>query len=391
MMVDETAADSAALPDAMTGPPSAAVLTPGGRGAVATIRFAGDCRTIDAAGVFHAANGRPLAAQTLGRICFGHWGRGSVEEVVVCRRDRTRLEIHCHGGDAAVRRILADLQGAGCTIQSASDQETALGGVFAAECIAALSRAATLRTADLLLEQTSGTLAASFAALQQIAPSDRSELCRRLDRLLGWSRFGLHLCESWRVVLTGRPNVGKSSLINALLGYRRSIVFDEPGTTRDVLTAETAIDGWPVQLVDTAGLRATDEDLESAGIARARRQLEQADCRVILLDTGQPPVDEDFALLSEWTDPLIVAHKSDLPDRWGRHLPAGALRVSSITGAGVQELCDALIARLIPDLPPPGTPIPFTERQVTLLTHARSAALADDGSTCTASLLALLP
>ncbi len=93
-----------------------------------------------------------------------------------------------------------------------------------------------------------------------------------LDAVLRWTDLGTHLATPWRVVLAGAPNVGKSSLINALLGYGRAIVFDQPGTTRDVVTADAAIEGWPITLADTAGLHDASDATESAGIAlRGRR------------------------------------------------------------------------------------------------------------------------
>ena len=118
----------------------------------------------------------------------------------------------------------------------------------------------------------------------------------RLRELVGWTDFGCHLSEPWQVVILGRPNVGKSSLLNALAGFQRAIVFDEPGTTRDVVSTEIAIDGWPVRLLDTAGIRQGETELERAGIALAREQARSADLRLLVVDASQPLLPEDRAL-----------------------------------------------------------------------------------------------
>ncbi|HTI49650.1 MAG TPA: hypothetical protein VL475_01815, partial [Planctomycetaceae bacterium] len=148
---------------------TAAVLTPRGRGAVASIRLRGDNAVLDWQ-LFHAANAKPLAEQEVGRILFGRWGIEPTEEVVVCRRDLETVEIHCHGGDAAVRRILADLESAGCRVVPWIEQHAAEYGLLEAECHEALSRATTLRTAAILLDQASGTLRQAFAALLASPP-----------------------------------------------------------------------------------------------------------------------------------------------------------------------------------------------------------------------------
>ncbi len=384
----------------MTNDPlTAAVLTPVGRGAVATIRVRGDLSQLDdiAVPLFRAANGRPLSQQELRRIAFGRWGREDAEEIVVSRLSDETLELHCHGGDAAVQRILNDLQRAGCTAVSWQSQMAACGPSLDAECLDALSRANTWRTAEILLEQSNGLLLAAFQNLAQhvslspplpLSPSSqlidvRAKTLSRLNALLAWSDFGLHLTRPWSVVLTGRPNVGKSSLINRLLGYERAIVFDQPGTTRDVVTGETAFDGWPVLLADTAGLRDATEELEAAGIALARERLAGADLRVVLIDLGEPPSTDDRRLFSEWPDALVVAHKCDRPDRWLDQRPADALRVSSQTGEGIDELQRRLVERLVPRVPPPGTAIPISVRQVEVL---RAALLAGDEADFRASV-----
>ncbi|MBC8115215.1 MAG: 50S ribosome-binding GTPase [Candidatus Saccharimonas sp.] len=390
----------------MTIPLTAAVLTSVGRGAVATIRVVGDLSQLDGVAVplFHAANGRSLSQQELRRIAFGRWGREDAEEIVVSRLSDETLELHCHGGDAAVRRILNDLQRAGCAVMSWQSQSAAKGESFDAECLDALSRATTWRTAEILLEQSNGLLREAFQHLAlpvspslclSVSPSSQVgdfivETFSRLDALLAWSHFGLHLTRPWSVVLTGRPNVGKSSLINRLLGYERAIVFDQPGTTRDVVTGETAFDGWPVLLADTAGLRDSAEELEAAGIALSRARLATSDVKIVLIDLGEPPAGDDERLLAEWPDAIVVAHKCDRPDRWLSHRPAGALRVSSRTGEGVDELQRQLVERLVPQVPPTGTAIPISARQVELLRAARAALLAGDEAAFRASVDALL-
>ena len=175
------------------------------------------------------------------------------------------------------------------------------------------------------------------------------------------------------MVIVGRPNVGKSSLLNALAGFARSIVFDQPGTTRDIVTAEIALRGWPVRLVDTAGLRDSSSVLEAAGIALAREQIALADCRLIVVDTSQSPEPEDFELMAAWPKAIVVAHKADLVDVWGDHTPARAWRISSLTGSGVEALADAIAESLVPRSPESGTPIPVTCRQMELLQRAKAA------------------
>ena len=359
------------MSQSLTNRLTAAILTPAGRGAVATIRVTGDLTQLDRASpLFRAANGRALSEQERRRIAFGAWGRGTTEEIVVSRLTDQTLEIHCHGGDAAVRRILSDLQQCGCS--EVSWQQQAVNGVdcFDAECLDALTRATTGRTAEILLEQSLGLLREAFLPLDSLT---------QIESLLSWANFGLHLTQPWNVVLTGRPNVGKSSLVNRLLGYERAIVFDQPGTTRDAVTADTAFEGWPVQLVDTAGQRDSTDELEAAGIALARQRLAAADLQIVLIDGSEPPCDDDEQLLTEWPDALVVAHKSDLPSRWSdfdwKRLPQQVVRVSSATGAGIIDLQRQLIERLIPHVPPVGTAVPVTARQITALRAARTAFL----------------
>lgn len=155
-------------------------------------------------------------------------------------------------------------------------------------------------------------------------------------------RDGLH------VAILGRPNAGKSSLFNAILRDSRSIVTDIPGTTRDLVEEVAQVRGVPVVLVDTAGLRDTDDPVEREGVARARTRAARADVALCVLDGSRPPAPED-ALAHEAAAgrPTVVAlTKCDLPRAagWDAEGAAGALPVSAVTGEGVDGLADALLA-----------------------------------------------
>ena len=205
-----------------------------------------------------------------------------------------------------------------------------------------------------------------------------------MEELLSHSELGLHLTQPWKVVLAGRPNVGKSSLINALVGFRRSIVWAEPGTTRDVVTAATALAGWPVELADTAGLRPAQGDIEAEGIARARCQIEAADLVLLVSDLSAGWTADDDGLLagfsrstagqaSSGTQRILLVHnKLDVPAAANSSRPAG-VAVSALTGQGLDELAREIVRQLVPQLPPHGTPVPFTDQQRTCLTAAALA------------------
>lgn len=346
---------------------------------MATIRVRGDLTTLSEtiSRNFHASSGRSLAETPLQRISFGQWGCGAVgsgqsavgrgasaaEDVVVCRTESDACEIHCHGGEAAVWRILADLRSLGCEIVDWRSQLEAERSLWDREHADALSQATTLRAAGWIATQA-GRMERVIAELSELVAGGQSELAAsRANEMLAWANFGLHLTRPWEVVLAGRPNVGKSSLINALIGFERSIVFDEPGTTRDVVTADTVLDGWAIRLSDTAGQRGSAQDLEAAGIARAREAFANADARLLLIDVSQPPHADDWQLLSEWPDAIVVAHKTDLPDVWSAASPMNAIRVSSLLRTGLNDLSSAIVIRLVPTLPPGSLAIPLTDRQ----------------------------
>jgi tRNA modification GTPase len=354
----------------------AAVLTPPGRGAIASIGIHGPRACQAVMRWFQPASGRPLDQYASGHIVFGLWrSAGDTtpgEQLVVQCSGSDKVEVHCHGGRAAVANILDSLRDAGCRITDPIswlyDQHT---DRLVIEAHRALSQARTFRTAAILLDQWNGALSnAVRAARNGIAAGETTEATSKITQLIDAAAVGLHVLNPWRIVVTGRPNAGKSTLVNALLGYARSIVHERPGTTRDVLTAEAALDGWPVEIVDTAGLHTTRDELESAGIERAKQQFGSADLLVWVHDSVQPWHADDVCWLTDQRSRMILVHnKSDLASPVPNQCPAGT-RVSAQQGCGMPELLNELTGKLVARPPAPGAAVPFLERHVDLLDRA---------------------
>jgi tRNA modification GTPase len=347
-------------------------LTPPGRGAVATLRVEGRGAVEVVQLHFRCRSGRPLATYPADRLIVGYFGADRGEEVVLRRYGDAAVELHCHGGRAAVTLIEETLVAAGC--QRLAWRDWAAGqypDAITAAALTALADARTERTAAILLDQYQGALRRALSDIQQaLDRGDRSTARRQIDELSSRVDLGRHLVEPWQVVLAGRVNVGKSSLINALAGYDRSIVHPTPGTTRDAVTLVTAIDGWPVELCDTAGMRGGGDAIERAGIELARERLAQADLVVLVCDRSAIWSGEDQTLVDQWPAALVVHNKCDLPPAPGDR-PSGLL-TSAVQGDGIAELLAAVAGRLVPTPPPAGGAVPFTAAQIETLGHLRA-------------------
>ena len=295
------------------------VLTPQGRGAVAVVRVWGPRALAVADASFRPRRGPSLAESPPGRLRLGRMGAGIGDEVVavVIASEPPEVEVYAHGGSAAVALVVDALVAEGAELRRPvawvrHDARSAI----AAEALVDLARAPTVRTAEILLEQAQGALEADVREALAALADDPAEALDLVDALLGRASVGLRLIAGWRVVLAGRPNVGKSRLLNALTGYDRAIVDATPGTTRDVVTARTALDGWPVELADTAGLRPSDDPIEASGVALARARQGEADLVLVVLDRSEPLTDIDRAVIAEHARGLFVANKCDLPAAW---------------------------------------------------------------------------
>jgi len=365
------------------------VLTPRARGAIATVSLEGPRAWDIVSRLFYpvspqVAGARPRPDEPAAeRILFGRWGSAQGEEVVLRRRSPTSLELHCHGGLAASDAIVATLQREGCRpLEWPAAFASRDGDPIATQARLALAEARTERAARILLWQFTGALRRALEEIdRRVASNDLAGALAAVRMLIARAGFGRHLVEPWRVVLAGPPNVGKSSLINALVGYARSIVYDMPGTTRDVVTASAALDGWPVELSDTAGLRRRGDALEQAGVQLAREQLASADLAVLVFDATQNWSADDAALAAAWPNALLVHNKCDLAIGAAGARPPG-ICTSALLGQGLPELEQQIARRLVPCPPALGDAVPFAADQVDTL--LRVLALLERGETSAA-------
>jgi tRNA modification GTPase len=366
-----------------------ACLTPPGRGAIATLALRGPLAWPITRELFQRINKRnnntmtaaplPEAAES-GKLYLGWLGErsGAADEVVLFVRDSSPmplLELHCHGGPEVVRLLQDQYQARGVQIVPWPEFQRRHASAWQAVAGEILAQATTLRTAAIALDQWHGAFHKAMVECRRAWESGEREtaiqaLCR-LNELVG---VGRHLTTPWRVVLAGAPNVGKSSLSNTLAGFARSIVDAKPGTTRDVVTTTIALDGWPIELADTAGLRPSGDALEQAGISKAQAEMDGADLCLWLVDGAAEPVLPDTPHQST----LTVINKVDLAAAWDWVRLPDAMQVSAKTAAGLAELIQKIVERLAPATPAPGEAVPHTAEQCSVLERIAAALQAGD-------------
>jgi tRNA modification GTPase len=363
-------------------PMNCALLTSLGRGAVAVIAVFGESLAERIEPLFESATGKRLVDSSPETFLYGRW-RSTGEDVILAPQ-AGRIEIHCHGGQAAPAAILRNLHFAG--FHQLNEEEAAarlFGDDWTAEVALCLSKAPTERTAEILLSQ----LQLAPQALPQLEancrsddPETRQETRSAIQRILGLANFGLHLAKPWTVVLCGSPNVGKSSMINAIVGFERAIVHSEAGTTRDVVTQLTAVEGWPIDLRDTAGLREAKSEIERQGVQFSWAEIESADLLLAVFDSTEiDPEQFDWEFLRKHRVDIVILNKSDLltkdelkrlgADHWNRIKPADLMTVEFISVSatrqlGINNLVSAIATKLVPEIPSTDTLIPVSARQI---------------------------
>lgn len=359
-----------------------ALATPPGTGGLGVIRVSGPA----AFAVVDRATWRPnhtpcagWAGHTLHRADIVHPTGEVIDDVLLAVFHAPRsytgedvVEISAHGGPVPLRQILARLMQCGARMARPGEftQRAFLNGkmdLAQAEAVGDIIAAQTEEAYRVARRQSEGRLSRAVAEVREIAlgvlarieasidfPEDVGELdpdaChselasaqRRVGALLATADQGILYREGLKVVLAGRPNVGKSSLLNALLRADRAIVTPVPGTTRDVIEETLNLRGIPLRAVDTAGLRETSDEVERIGVARTRASLADADIALLILDAAAGETDEDAALRAdlEGRPHLIVWNKWDLKP--GEEPPAEGIVVSAVTGWNLVALEDAL-------------------------------------------------
>ncbi|MBI3089607.1 MAG: tRNA uridine-5-carboxymethylaminomethyl(34) synthesis GTPase MnmE [Candidatus Tectomicrobia bacterium] len=373
----------------------AAIATPRGEGGIGIVRLSGPAAAAIARRLFRAAGNAQLASLPSHHLRHGYIvdpdTQERIDEVMLAPmlapRSYTRedvVEIHCHGGTLVQQRILRLLLASGARPARPGEftQRAFLNGRLdlaqaeaVAEIIAARSEAALRSALSVLDGELSRAVAASREDVLGILvileasvdfPDEELEIleqeelvaradaaAQRLRALLAQVERGRLLRDGVRTAIVGRPNVGKSSLLNALLLRDRAIVHETPGTTRDVIEDWLTVRGVALRLLDTAGMRSSADAVEQLGVERSRAALESAELVLLVLDGAAPLLDADRDLAGRLAGrrAILVLNKCDLPrqasDAEAQALLAGAplARVSALRRSGLEELCDLIAAQ----------------------------------------------
>ena len=373
----------------------AAISTPMGEGAIAIVRLSGDKAVEIADRIFCAPNNKKLAEQTTHTIHYGHLIEPKTNEIVeevmlsLMRAPRTFtredvVEINCHGGLISVNRVLKLVLTNGARLAEPGEftKRAFLNGridLSQAEAVMDLIRAKTDRAMNVALNQMDGKLSRLIGDLRQALLETLAQVevnidypeyddveemtvpvllekcgwvSQEIEKLLQTSSQGKILREGLSTVILGRPNVGKSSLLNSLVQENKAIVTDIAGTTRDIIEEYVNVRGVPLRLVDTAGIRETEDIVERIGVERSRQVLREADLILFMLNGSEPLGDEDRRLFEtiEAMDYIVVVNKTDLPQQIDMNeikILAGNHRIvttSLLEEQGVIELEEAIAA-----------------------------------------------
>ena len=373
-----------------------AIVTAPGEAGVGIVRVSGPLAQNVGEALFCSASGRKLAELPSHYASYGKVVNpvdgAMVDEVLLlvmrAPHSYTRedvVEIQCHGSHVSLRRILALTLSCGARLAEPGEftKRAFLNGrldLTQAEAVMDVIRAKTEASLRLAVRHLEGGLAAAIRAererllgliahiealldypeeeIEEVSARQAADgaalAAAKLQHLLDTADQGKVLREGLATVILGKPNVGKSSLLNALVRTQRAIVTDVPGTTRDVIEEYVNLRGVPLRIIDTAGIRETEDIVEKLGVERSRQMLEEADLVLVLLDTSRPLSTEDKEVLTLLgaQKSLVLLNKSDLPPLWGEEEirtlapQQQVLRISLAAASGLKELEEAIVQQV---------------------------------------------
>ena len=324
------------------------LMTADAPGAIAVLRLWGDNPLGAADHLFQPKRGhRGLTQSRPGELRLGWFGADEVVATVVETGEdrRAEVEIQGHGSRALVQLILQQLEEIDVKVADKNLYQQHHGtGWLERLALEHLGRATAPKAAEVLYSQSAGALRDELLQVKgELELGELAAAANRLGNLMTTARWGTRLSQGLQVALAGAPNVGKSTLVNALAGYERVLVSPVAGTTRDLVDVALTIHGWPVVVTDTAGLRdETGDPLEAAGMALARSRQSRSDLVIRLFEAGGV-MDES----PQNDDQLNVLTKMDLcPGDVAQS--GGLLAISAQTGQGLDVLMREIVGRLIP-------------------------------------------
>ncbi|MHC4266864.1 MAG: GTPase [Planctomycetota bacterium] len=387
----------------------ASITTPIGEGGIGVIQVSGPDSLEIVNTIFKGRKQKDLRNAESKRLYYGDiYSKGSIVDEVIVSVLREQdsftgedlIEINCHGGIMAVKKTLECVVSAGAkevhwkelANRSLTNKKIDL---IQNEAFLEIPKARTKLAVKVLLDQYNGALSSSIQKIiEEIEKYDNSKapLCHINDKLreiLKTVAFGSTLTSPQKLIITGKPNTGKSTLINALLKEDRLITHKEPGTTRDAIDEMISIDGIPLTIIDTAGIRETDHEVEKLGILESKKQLKQADKIILVFDNSRPLEKEDEELI-KFINKLItqktdnsnkitvfpVLNKIDLPYKLKLQTLNGEIfepicQISALSTDGLSALEKVLVFEFKEFTKyTPERPIIFTKRQQEYLSKA---------------------
>lgn len=370
----------------------AAIATAPGEGGIGIIRISGEKSLQVAESIFKSVTGKLIKDYNTRTLIYGTVvdGEKVIDEALVAYMKGPKsytgedvIEINCHGGFISVKKILELILSKDVRLADAGEftKRAFLNGridLSQAEAIIDVIKAKTDKAHEVAQSQLEGSLSKKIRELRfkvtevlahlevsiDFAEEDVEEITyktlrenaedikREIKKLYDTSESGKILRDGLKTVIIGKPNVGKSSLLNSILGENRAIVTDIAGTTRDVIEEFVNIKGIPLKIVDTAGIRETEDIVEKIGVERSKESYNTADLVIIVLDSSRPLSQEDREILEtlENKKTIVLLNKTDLPqqidiDELSKYVDCSSIiKISALQHKGIEELQDKIEA-----------------------------------------------